>query len=155
MNAQPHRPARLRRWALGALLAGLLVALGLDAWRMAGLRALADDWRRAHAARDLAGLESLYCWDGVDPALRARLRLVLIQEFELPVRSVAAERRTALDRLQGETQRANLEPTGVIVVEFGSADGLGARLLAGGPWWGRPRLIVLLPPAPPRTDSGS
>lgn len=153
MNDQPHRPARLRRWALGALLAGLLVALGLDAWRMAGLRALADDWRRAHGARDLAGLESLYCWDGVDPALRARLRLVLIQEFDLPVRAVTAERCTALDRLQADTQRANLEPAGVIVVEFGSSDGLGARLLAGGPWWSRPRLIVLLPP--PRTDSGS
>ena len=155
MTDQPPRPTRFYRWALGALLAGLLVALGLDAWRMVGLRALADEWRRAHDARDLPSLESLYCWDGVDPALRARLRLVLIQEFDLPVRSVTAERRTKLDQLQGETQRANLEPTGVTVVEFGSADGLGARLLAGGPWWARPRLIVLLPPAQPRTDSGS
>ena len=153
MTDQPHRATRLRRWALGALLAGILGALALDAWQMAGLRSLAEAWRRAHASRDLAGLESLYCWDDVPPALRERLRLVLIQEFDLPVRTVEAARCSAIDRLQGETQRANLEPTGVIVVEFGSADGLGARLLAGGPWWARPRLIVLLPP--PRPDSGS
>lgn len=152
MTAPTHRFAGLRRWALGALLAGMLAALGLDAWRMAGLRGLAEDWRRAHQARDLAALEALYCWDGVDPAQRARLRQVLVGEFELPIRSVEAERCSDIDRLQGETQRPNLEPTGVIVVRFDTADGLGARLLAGGSW-ARPRLIVLLPPA--RPDSGS
>lgn len=154
MTIPPTRSARLRRWALVGLLVGLLVPVGIDAWRMAGLRGLAEDWRRAHAARDLAALEALYCWDGVEPALRERVRLVLIQELELPVRSVVAERCTAVDRLQGETQRPNLEPTGVVVVEFASADGLGARLLAGGPW-SRPRLVVLLPSGPGRTDSGS
>lgn len=153
MTAQTPRLARIRRWALGGLLAGLLLAVLADAWRMAGLRALAADWERAHRGRDLPALEALYCWDGVPPAQRERLRLVLIQEFELPVRSVSAERCGALDRPQGESQRPNLDPSGVIVVEFDSADGLGARLLAGGPWWARPRLIVLQPPG--RPDSGS
>lgn len=154
MSSPPNRSTRLRRWALGSLLAGLLLALGLDLARMAALRGLAADWESAHRARDLAALESLYCWDGVDGALRARLRLVLTQELDLPVRRVAAERCGPIDRLQGATQRPNLEPTGVVVVEFDVADGLGARLLAGGSWW-RPRLIVLLPPAAGPADSGS
>ena len=154
MASTTPRSARLRRWALAGLLAGLLAAVGIDAWRMAGLRGLAEDWRRAHDARDLAALEALYCWDGADAALRARVRLVLLQEFELPVRSAVAERCTAVDLLQGDTQRANLEPTGVIAVEFASGDGLGARLLAGGPW-SRPRLVLLLPARPARPDSGS
>ncbi|MFZ9200887.1 MAG: hypothetical protein ACO23N_00455 [Opitutales bacterium] len=134
-------------------MAGLLGAVAIDAWRMAGLRGLAADWQSAHQARDLAALEALYCWDGADPALRARLRQVLVGEFELPVRSVEAERCSDVDRLQGQTQRPNLEPTGVIVVRFATEDGLGARLLAGGPW-SSPRLVVLLPPPPP-PDSGS
>lgn len=154
MTVPPPRSVRLRRWALGGLLAGLLAAVGADAWRMAGLRGLAAEWRRAHDARDLAALEALYCWDGVAPALRERVRLVLLQEFDLPVRAVGVERCTAVDRLQGDSQRANLEPTGVVVVEFASADGLGARLLAGGSW-SRPRLVVLLPAGPAPSDSGS
>lgn len=148
------RSRRLRRWALGALLLGLLGALGADAWRMAGLRGLAAEWERAHRARDLAALEALYCWEGVDRALRDRVRLVMAQELDLPVRSVSAERCTAVDRLLGETQRPNLDPTGVITVAFAAEDGLGARLLAGGPWW-RPRLVVLLPREPVPADSGS
>lgn len=152
MTALMPRFARLRRWALGALLAGLLGAIGLDAWRMAALRGLAEEWRQAHQSKNLAALESLYCWEGVDPALRTRLRQVLVGEFELPVRTVEAERCSDIDRLQGETQRPNLEPTGVIVVRFDTPDGLGARLLAGGSWL-HPRLIVLLPPD--RSDSGS
>lgn len=147
------RFARLRRWALAGLLAGLLGAVAIDAWRMAGLRGLAADWQTAHKARDLSALEALYCWEGVDPALRTRLRQVLVGEFELPVRSVDVERCSDIDRLQSQTQRPNLEPTGVIVVRFATEDGLGARLLAGGSW-SKPRLVVLLPPAPP-TDSGS
>lgn len=154
MSILPNRSTRLRRWALGSLLLGLLLAAGLDLARMAALRGLAADWQAAHRARDLAALEGLYCWDGVDDALRARLRLVLIQEFDLPVRRVVAERCGPIDRLQGATQRPNLDPTGVVVVEFDVADGLGARLLAGGNWW-RPRLVVLLPPAASKADSGS
>lgn len=154
MNAAPPRSRRLRRWALGGLLGGLLLAAGLDLWRMAGLRDLAAAWERAHRARDAAALEALYCWEGVGPGLRARLRLVLAQEMETPIRAVVAERCATADRLQAETQRPNLEPTGVIVVEFASADGLGSRMLAGGPPW-RPRLVVLLPSEPGRPDSGS
>lgn len=139
---------RLRIWALSGFLACLLAVIGVNAWRLAGLQALARDWQMAHARKDLPALEALYCWEGVDPSLRAKMQEVFRQEFEIPVRSVTAEPASRIDLYQIETQRSNLEPTGVVVVQFESPDGLGARLIAGGPW-SRPKFIVFLPAPPP------
>jgi len=140
----PIPPPRVRRWLLAALAGGLLAFLVGAGWRAAGLRALAEDWRRAHAAGDLAAMEALYCWDGVAPEQRRRLRLALQQELELPVTAVRASRLTPPDRLVGGAQRPNLEPVGVIEVSFAVNDGLGARLLAGRSGLGF-RLVVLVP----------
>lgn len=136
--------SRARRWILAGLAGALLAFLLGAAWREAGLRALAEDWREAHAAGDLAAMESLYCWDGVAPEQRRRLLLALQQELELPVVAVRAARLTAADRLTGVSQRPNLEPVGVIEVSFAVDDGLGARLLAGRSGLGF-RLVVLIP----------
>ena len=137
--------SRPGRWILAGLAGALLAFLLGAGWREVGLRALADDWRRAHAARDLAAMESLYCWDGVAPEQRRRLRLALEQEFDLPVLAVRAARLTAADRLAGSSQQPNLEPVGVLEVSFAVNDGLGARLLAGRRGLGF-RLVVLVPP---------
>ena len=139
---------RLRLWALSGFLACLLAVMGVNAWRLAELKGLARDWQLAHSRKDLPAIEALYCWDEVDPSLRLKMQEVFRQEFEIPVRSVTAELASKIDLLLGETQRPNLEPTGVVVVQFESADGLGARLIAGGPWW-RPKFTVFLPAPPP------
>lgn len=140
----PTPPSRALRWLLAALAGGLLAfALGAG-WREVGLRALAEDWRRAHAAGDLAAMEALYCWDGVEPEQRRRLRLALQQELELPVTAVRAARLAPPDRLLGAAQRPNLTPVGVIEVSFAVNDGLGARLLAGRSGLAF-RLVVLVP----------
>jgi hypothetical protein len=139
---------RLRLWALSGFLACLLAVMGVNAWRLAGLQALARDWQQAHTRKDLPALEALYCWEGVDPSLRAKMQEVFRQEFEIAVRSVTAEPASKIDLFLAETQRPNLEPTGVVVVQFQSSDGLGARLIAGGSW-SHPKFIVYLPvPAP-------
>jgi hypothetical protein len=44
-------------------------------------------WLKAHRAHDVAALESMVCWDGVTEAERQRMRLLLAQELEHPVRS--------------------------------------------------------------------
>ena len=135
---------RLRLWAFVGFFACLFAVIGAHAWRMAGLRELAREWQQAHSRKDLSALEALYCWDGVDAPLRSKMQAVFLQEFEIPVRSVTAERASGVDYLQMETQRPNLTPTGVVVVQFESPDGLGARLMAGGSWT-HPKFVVLLP----------
>jgi hypothetical protein len=44
-------------------------------------------WVSAHNAHDASALESLVCWDGVAPAERQRMQLLLAQELEHPIRS--------------------------------------------------------------------
>ena len=74
--------------AAGAFL-GLAVFLAFGAWRDARLGELAESYRRAHAVRDVAQLESLFCLDGVTPEARARLRLALAQELDQPLARVS------------------------------------------------------------------
>lgn len=72
-------------------LIGLLALAGFGAWRDARLGELAESYRRAHAARDIATLESLFCLDGVAPEGRARLRLALAQELDQPLAKVSVD----------------------------------------------------------------
>lgn len=136
------------RWALAGLLLPSLLILGWEAWTAHGLRRLADDWRRAHAARDLAAMEALYLWDGAPEDLRGRVRLVLAQEFDLPVAAVRAVPLSAADLQHGADRRPNGSPVGVIDVRFASEDGLGARLLAGRDGLGFRLLLVVPVPGP-------
>ncbi len=73
------------------LLAGLLAYAGFSGWRTARLDELAESYRRAHAARDVAALESLFCLDGVPAESRARLRLALAQEVDQPLARVGVD----------------------------------------------------------------
>lgn len=134
---------RVAAAAAGLLLgAGLVFAWGW--WNARGLRALADELRAAYEAHDAAAMESLFCWDGVDAATRARIRFVILQEHELPVASVVVRPLTAFDRQFAPHLRPNLAPAGTIQVTFATADGLTAAYLAGRDGL-RHRLIVMLP----------
>jgi len=136
------------RWALAALLLPALLALAWQAWTLAGVRALAEDWRRAHAARDLAAMEALHRWEGVPPGLRDRIRLALSQELELPVAEVRVVPLVADDLRHGPDHRPNGEPVGAVEIRFASADGLGARLLVGRDGLGF-RFLLAVPEAGP------
>lgn len=79
------------RWAIG-LLALTLVALGGllgSRWQESLRWKLATAMHQAFVARDVAAMERLYDWTDVDAATRARVRLIILQEFELPVLEVA------------------------------------------------------------------
>ena len=119
------------RWALAGLLLPSSLVLAWEAWTARGLARLAEDWRRAHDARDIAAMEALYLWDGVPEDLRRRVRLVLVQELEIPVAGARAAPLSAADLQYGPRSRPNGDPVGVVDVRFASSDGLGARLLAG------------------------
>ena len=93
-------------------------------------------------------MEALYRWEGVTPDLRARLRLVLVQEFDLPVAEVRAGSLSAADLQYGDERGPNGDPVGVIQVRFAAEDGLEARLLAGRDGLDF-RLLVVVPAAGP------
>ena len=106
---------------------------------------LATELREAFGRRDAAAIENLFCWEGVDAATRSRLRLVIQQEYELPVASVVVRPLLAFDRQSGPGLRPNLPPDAVIEVTFATADRLSAAYLAGRDGFFRHRLVVMLP----------
>jgi hypothetical protein len=136
----------LRR--LSAAILGLLLGVALVAawgsWNARGLRVLAADLRLAYETHDAAAMERLFCWDGVDAATRARIRLVILQEYELPVASVVVRPLSLLDRQPGPGLRPNLPPAATIEVAYDTSDRLSAAYLAGRDGF-RHRLIVMLP----------
>ncbi len=131
--------------AVSGLLLGLLLVAVWSWWRTHTVGVLAEDLRAAFARRDAAAIESLFCWEGVDASTRARLRLVIQQEHELPVASVVVRALPAYDRQPGPGLRPNLTPDAVIEVTFATADRLSAAYLAGRDGFFRHRLVVMLP----------
>jgi hypothetical protein len=140
------RPA-LGRWAIG-LLALALVATGVLLWSrwQESLRwKLAEELRRAFAARDVAAVERLYDWTDVDAPTRARVRQVILQEFELPVATVLPLRSPPPDLSALSDFRPNLPPIGVIRVIHDTPDRLSSDFLVGNAGFGEVRLVNLVP----------
>ena len=141
-------PIRSRvRW-LALCLLPLLLWAAWQSWTQSGLHSLAEGWRRAHAARDVAAMEALYHWEGVDEALRNRIRSVFIQEFELEVQDVKVRPLLSTDLVPGLERKINGQPVGVIEVRFAAEDDLSARLVAGrqGRYF---RFLIVVPVAGP------
>ena len=137
----------LGRWAIG-LLTVALVATGLVLWSLwqEGLRwRLAAEMRRAFAARDVDAMERLYDWTDVDAATRARVRLVILQEFELPVAEIAPVRTPPPDLSALTDFRPNLPPVGVIRVIHATPDRLSSDFLVGKAGFAELRLVNLVP----------
>ena len=129
---------------LGLLLGFLLVAVW-SWWQTRTVGVLAEELRSAFARRDASAIENLFCWEGVDAATRSRLRLVIQQEYELPVASVVVRPLPAFDRQPGPGLRPNLTPDAVIEVTFATSDRLSAAYLVGRDGLFRHRLVVMLP----------
>lgn len=137
-------PRRLFAALVGLLLGFLLVAFW-GWWNVRSLNQLAAQLRQAYADHDAVALEELFCWEGVDAATRARIRFVILQEYELPVATVVVRPLTVLDRQPSSGLRSNLTPTAVMEVTFATTDRLSAAYLAGRDGWFRHKLVVMLP----------
>jgi len=131
--------------AVLGLSLGLLLVTAWSGWRTHTAGVLAAELRAAFARRDAAAIEKLFCWEGVDAATRARMRLVIQQEHELPIASVVVRPLPAFDRQPGLGLRPNLTPDAVIEVTFDTPDRLSAAYLAGRDGFFRHRLVVMLP----------
>ena len=106
---------------------------------------LAEELRRAFAARGVAAVERLYDWTDVDAATRARVRQVILQEFELPVATVLPLRSPPPDLSALSDFRPNLPPIGVIRVIHDTPDRLSSDFLVGNAGFGEVRLVNLVP----------
>jgi hypothetical protein len=103
----PLLPAR--RWSILTPLP-LWARIGLGVFTVSALlcyyqlRALGHlraAWVSAHGSRDAAALDSLVCWDGVAPAERQRMRLLLAQELEHPIHTADIQLTFAADAQPG------------------------------------------------------
>jgi len=119
-------------------LIGLLALAGFGAWRDARLGELAESYRRAHAARDIAALESLFCLDGVAPEGLARLRLALAQELDQPLAKVSVDEdaRGHLSQVVDTWRRMGMRMTlpfagAALRIEHATSDRLTATHLIG------------------------
>ena len=131
--------------AVLGLSLGFLLVVFWSWWQSHTVGVLATELREAFARRDAAAIENLFCWEGVDAATRSRLRLVIQQEYELPVASVVVRPLLAFDRQPGPGLRPNLTPDAVIEVTFATTDRLCAAYLVGRDGFFRHRLVVMLP----------
>ena len=139
--------AWLRRLAsaLLGLLLGLLLVAGWDAWNRRSLAGLAADLQKAYDTRDITAMERLFCWEGVDERTRGRIRLAILQEFELPVESVVIGPLLPTDGHDGPGLRPNLKPVATVTVTYATPDHLSSAWLAGRQGLSGHRLIVMLP----------
>ncbi|NBX35255.1 hypothetical protein EBR16_07855 [bacterium] len=90
-------------------------------------------------------MERLYDWTDVDAATRARVRLVILQEFELPVAEIAPVRTPPPDLSALTDFRPNLPPVGVIRVIHATPDRLSSDFLVGKAGFAELRLVNLVP----------
>ena len=131
--------------ALLGLLLGLLFLAGWSWWNRASLEELARDLQKAYDTRDINAMEALFCWEGVDDRTRGRIRLAILQEFELPVESVVIRPLLSTDGRDGPGLRPNLTPAATVVVTYATPDHLSSAWLAGRQGLSGHRLIVMLP----------
>jgi len=89
----PLLPAR--RWSILAPLP-LWARIGLwvftfgmlfGYFQLRALGRLQTAWVSAHGSRDTAALAAMVCWDDVSAEARQRMRLLLAQELEHPIRT--------------------------------------------------------------------
>lgn len=130
-----RRYAALAPWTrrLIALAIGLLIGMGVTTaylnHQYAAIRGLAVEYADAHKAGDVERLAALFCWEGVPAAERARIKLVLKQELDLPLKEIRPARLGPDDGKPRETLEGrrvpNLKPEFRLNASFGDAQGAG------------------------------
>jgi hypothetical protein len=86
-NQPPRSFLRPITWVIAF---GGLLLLFLQPWapRNPALDELKEQWTIAHRTRNLTAMEALFHGDNMDDATRSRWRTVILQEFDLRLRSV-------------------------------------------------------------------
>jgi len=90
-------------------------------------------------------MENLFCWEGVDEKTHRRVRLAILQEFELTVETVSVKALLPTDGQDGPGLRPNLKPDATIEVIYATPERLSAAFLAGRQGLSGHRLIVMIP----------
>jgi hypothetical protein len=131
--------------ALVGLALGLILVTAWTWWNQRSLQNLANNLMHAYVTRDIQAMENLFCWEGVDEKTRSRVRLAILQEFELTVETVSVKPLLPTDGQDGPGLRPNLKPDGTIEVIYATPDRLSAAFLAGRQGLSGHRLIVMIP----------
>ncbi len=79
------RPWLHDSWSTKAIFLVIAVVVLGSYYRVRSLTNLSQNWLSAQTEKNVVGLEALYCWEGVSPAERQRMRLLIAQELEYPV----------------------------------------------------------------------
>jgi hypothetical protein len=127
--------ARLFLWATTFLLIG-------GYFQLRALGHFHAAWIEAHRTRDVAALEALVCWEGVEEAERQRMRLLLAQEVEHPLR--ATDVRLGFG---GSTQpgwRANRFVCGQLILVYDSPERLTVSFPLGFASVSRPCVVMMV-----------
>jgi hypothetical protein len=129
-------------WVRLALLGVALIPLLLYG-RYRSLSRLHLAWVAAHRHHDVAAMEQLYCWEGVDAAERQRMRLLFAQEMENPLRSVDVFQSLRTPAQPG--WRPNLPPVAELAVTYDTPERLTVRFLIGRDGLVSHRLVMMVP----------
>jgi hypothetical protein len=120
----------------------LIAVVGLFLW-MAPFYKLAQQWESAQATKNISAMEELYCWDGVDVETRQRMHLLLLQEFDYPVKSARVVRWRETD--SSEHWRANLQPVAQLNVTFNNPEHFQVSFMIGRTEAGACKLAIMVP----------
>lgn len=111
--------------------------------RARSLTNLRQKWVSAQNQKDLAAVEALYCWEGVGPAERQRMKLLILQEFENPMK------RTLLVDLPKDQPtpgwRPNCPPVAGLYVEYLTEEKLTAIFQVGRRGLLGHQLVIMVP----------
>ena len=88
-------------------------------------------------------MEALYHWEGVDAESRQRLHLLLLQEFEYPLKSVRVVRWR--DEGGSDRWRPNLSPVAQLNVVFDNPEHFQVSFMIGRTAAGACKLAIMVP----------
>jgi len=136
------RPFRFRTWAIAISSLVLLSVAGLVIW-FAPIYKLSRQWEAAQVTKNISAMEDLYCWDGVDAESRRLMRVLFLQEFEYPLKSVRVVR--FRDEDASERSGLNLEPVAQLNVVFDNPEHFQVSFMIGRTAVGTCKLAIMVP----------
>ncbi len=133
---------RFRAWAIAISSLVLVAVAGLVIWS-APIYKLSQQWETAQVTKNISAMEDLYCWDGVDAESRRLMRILFLQEFEYPLKSVRVVR--FHDEGVSERLHLNLEPVAQLNVVFDNPEHFQVSFMIGRTAAGTCKLAIMVP----------
>ena len=119
-----------------------MAVAGLIIW-VAPFYKLSRQWESAQVTKNISAMEALYHWEGVDAESRQRLHLLLLQEFEYPLKSVRVVRWR--DEGGSDRWRPNLSPVAQLNVVFDNPEHFQVSFMIGRTAAGACKLAIMVP----------